>query len=71
LVRRDGVFCLIDLEADAPRSLFEPCLAGTLDVSMNPVQFPTVGGALRWIARHTAGELGARADQAVKQWETG
>jgi len=71
LVRPDGVFCLIDLEADSPRSLFEPCLAGTLDIGMNPVQFPTIEGAVRWIALHTAGELRARADQVVKEWETG
>ena len=71
LVRPDGVFCLIDLEAEAPRSLYEPCLAGTLDVGMNPVQFPTVEGAVNWIARHTAKELRARADQVVKRWETG
>jgi len=70
LVRPDGVFALIDLDADAPRSLYEPCLAGTLDVAMNPVQFPTVEGAVRWIARHTAQDLRARADQVVKRWET-
>ena len=71
LVRPDGVFCLIDLDSDAPRSLFEPCLAGTLDVGMNPVEFPTVEGAVRLIERHTAGELRARADRGVKRWETG
>ena len=71
LVRQDGVFCLIDFDAEAPRSLYEPCLAGTLDVGMNPVQFPTVEGAVHWIARHTASELRARADQVVKRWETG
>ena len=70
LVRRDGVFCLIDFDAEAPRSLFEPCLAGTVDVGMNPVEFPTVEGAVRWIERHPAGELRARADQGVKRWET-
>jgi len=37
---------------------------------MNPVQFPTVEGAVRWIARHTAQDLRARADQVVKRWET-
>jgi hypothetical protein len=33
---------------------------------MNPVQFPTVEGAVRWIERHSAEELRARADQVVK-----
>jgi hypothetical protein len=70
LVRSDGVFCLIDLDTDAPRSLYEPCLAGTLDVGMNPVEFPTVEGAVRWIERHTAQELRARADVGVGRWET-
>ena len=36
---------------------------------MNPVQFPTVGRAVRWIAQHTAKELRARADEVVKLWE--
>lgn len=70
LLRQDGLFCLIDRGSDPPRSLYEPCLAGTIDVGMQPVEFHTVEGAVRWIARHTAQELRARADQAVAPWET-
>lgn len=69
LVRPDGVVLLVDLMADAPRSLFEPCLAGTIDEPMNPVQFPAVIDAVRWIGRHSAAELRARAGGEVRRWE--
>ena|SRR5688572_21681830 len=65
LARADGVFCLIDMEADAPRSLFEPRLAGTVDIGMNPAAAPrpcrpgspALGDALSYAA---AGEGRAR-----------
>ena len=71
LARADGVLGLCDRSGDAPRSLYEPCLAGTLDEPMDPVQFPTVVGAVRWLERHTAGELRARAGGEVWPSETG
>jgi len=70
LVRGDGAFGLCDLYGDVPRSLFEPCLAGGLDEPMDPVQFPTVEGAVRWIERHPVGELRARAGGEVRPSET-
>ena len=69
LVRPDCVVALADLIGDSPQSLFEPCLVGILD-GMDPVVFPTVEGAVRWVLRHTAGELRARAGGEVKSWET-
>jgi len=70
LVHQKCLVSIRDVDGGMPRSLFEACSVGALDGSMDPVQFPTVVGDVRWVARHTIESLRARGGKGVRDWET-
>lgn len=70
LVHQGCLVGICDVDGGRPRSLFEACIVGALDGSIEPVGFPTVAGAVRWVARNTVGGLRERGGQQVGDWET-